>query len=73
MPVFEESKKISIVPEDGGQVDCYLVRIQNQFDGAIVLPHKTEHEKNVIELIAPVNLREELLVKDGDEVECELV
>ena len=73
IPSFDQSKKISIVPDDGGAVDCYLVTINNQFDGAIVIPYKTEHEKNIIELIAPVNLREELKVQDGDELQCELV
>lgn len=73
LPVLDPTKKISIVPDESEAVDCYLVTINNQFDGAIVIPHKTEHEKNIIELIAPVNLREELKVHDGDEVQCELV
>lgn len=39
--------------------------------GAIIIPEKTRHE-NMIEFIAPVNLREKLNLKDNDRVSIEL-
>ena len=68
-----KTKKIVVTFKDSAPVDCYLVKIKDLFDGAIVVPQKTTHGKEIIELVAPVNLRERLYLKDGDEVECELV
>ncbi|WP_457611974.1 DUF120 domain-containing protein [Methanocaldococcus sp.] len=38
-----------------------------KIDGAILIPKKTYHKKNIVEIIAPIKLRD-LGVKDGDEV-----
>ena len=75
IPDLGAFKKYTITPEekDLAAVDCYMVQINGEFDGAIVIPHKTRHGNEVVEVIAPVNLREELKLKDGDEVVCELV
>ena len=72
---FNGANKFTIQPEDKtlGTVDCYLVRINDEYDGAIVIPHKTRHNQNVIELIASVDLRDSLQLKDGDTLTCELV
>ena len=70
---FPTGKKIEIKPQQGGQVDCYLVNINKVLKGAIVIPHKTIHAKDIIEIVAPVNIREELYLNDGDEITCELV
>ena len=69
------AKKFTIEPYDQnlGKVDCYLVRIHDEYDGAIVIPHKTRHGDTVIELIASVDLRGSLQLKDGDTLICELV
>lgn len=72
-PQFDTSKKITITPAEGSPVDCYMVIIDRAYDGAIVIPHKTDHDPMIIEIISPVNLREELHLKDGDEIQCELV
>lgn len=74
-PDFNGAKKISITPAENDlvAVDCYLVLINGVYDGAVVIPRITRHGKEIIELIAAVNLREELKLKDGDEVACELV
>ena len=69
------AKKFTIEPDDKilGKVDCYLVRINDDYDGAIVVPQKTRHNQNIIELIASVDLRNSLQLKDGDTLTCELV
>ena len=73
-PFFEEAKKLVIKPneEDLSQVDCYVVKINESTNGAIVIPHKTIHNHEIIELVAPVYLREKLNLHDGDEIPCEL-
>src|SRR3989344_7719 len=73
-PEFNGFKKWTIKPEEEEleEVDCYLVTI-GEYDGAIVIPHKTRHGEHIIEIVSAVNLREEMKLKDGDEVTCELV
>lgn len=53
-----------------GGADCYKAKINN-LNGAIIIPDITKH-KDVLEFIAPVNLKSELKIKDGDKVSIEL-
>ncbi len=55
-----------------GEVKAFKCRI-NGIEGAIVIPQRTHYPKNVIEIIAPVKLREVLGLKDGDWVEVEVI
>jgi len=55
-----------------GGVNCYKVKINN-IDGAIIVPDLTEYEDDMIEIIAPINLKSELKIKDGDKVNIEFV
>ena len=74
LPSFNYDKKIAIVPtKPFGIVDCYRIRINKKYEGAIIIPHKTRHGKEIIEIVAPINIREQLHVNDGDELTCELV
>ena len=61
--------------EDGertfGSVKCFRARI-NDLHGAIVIPNRKNYPDNVVEIVAPVNLREHLSVSDGSEVEVVL-
>jgi riboflavin kinase len=50
-----------------GRVTCFPAEI-NSIKGAIVLP-KRSHYSHILEFISPVNLRSELHLHDGDEVE----
>ncbi len=49
-----------------GDVLCWKVKIFNDTVGAIILPVRTHHSINTLEIIAPVNLREKYNLKDGD-------
>jgi riboflavin kinase, archaea type len=71
----ELKNKITVLgPEENSvPVDCHLICIQDTYEGAIVRPHISKHGKNILELVAPINLREKLNVQDGDEIQCELV
>jgi riboflavin kinase len=50
-----------------GSVLCFSAKVNNR-EGAIVLP-KRSHYSNVLEFISPHYLREQLNLKDSDEVE----
>ena len=70
-PSLPVEKKIIIKPSGQGQVDCYPILINNTYKGAIIIPHKTTHGKDIIEIISPKFFREEY--NEGDEIKCELV
>ena len=58
------------------QAKCFSISISS-FKAAIVVPHAEDftneiHSENVIEIIAPINIKEALSVKDGDELILEL-
>lgn len=55
-----------------GDVECVNVRI---FDiaGAIIKPKRTHYPDNIVEIIAPVNIRERFGLADGNKVEVEIV
>ena len=54
-----------------GGADCYRAKIKG-INGAIIIPHLTKH-KNIIEFIAPVHVKSELKIKDGDNIKVELI
>ncbi len=50
-----------------GGADCYKIKI-NSINGSIIVPDLAENEESIIEIIAQVNLKSELKIKDGDKV-----
>jgi len=50
-----------------GSLTCYKIKV-NDIDSAIVIPERTRHEKDIIEVIAEINLRNRLSLKDEDKV-----
>ena len=54
-----------------GNVKAFKCSV-NGVRGAVIIPERTHYSKDVLEIIAPVNLRERLNLKDGDEVEVEV-
>ncbi|MEM2904652.1 MAG: DUF120 domain-containing protein [Candidatus Bathyarchaeia archaeon] len=55
-----------------GSGKCILVTVNGAVKGAIVFPQRTHYGPDVVELIASVNLREALSLRDGDEVSVEV-
>jgi riboflavin kinase len=51
-----------------GGCRCYPIKI-NEIRAAIIRPDRSSYPENLVEIIAPVNLRKTLSLKDGDEVE----
>jgi riboflavin kinase len=58
--------------EDGqrtyGPVKCFKATTDNKVECAILLIRRTHHAENVLEIISPVYLRDNLGLKDGDKV-----
>ena len=54
-----------------GAVKAFRARIKG-IEGAVVIPERTHHPTDVIEVVAPVKLRDVLGLKDGDKVEIEV-
>ena len=56
-----------------GPVTCYRAKINDTEDGVLLSAVRTHHAANVIELIAPQNLRTKLGLKDGDTVRTRVI
>jgi riboflavin kinase len=61
-----------------GDVMCYNARFEDGTMGAIIIPSRTHHNKDILEAIAPINLREKLAptannpLKEGATVKVEV-
>lgn len=55
-----------------GSGSCFKVRISG-VDGAVIVPERTHYPEDIIEIIAPVNLRKYLNISDGSIVEVEVI
>ncbi|MHA1129218.1 MAG: DUF120 domain-containing protein [Candidatus Helarchaeota archaeon] len=51
-----------------GSVKCFRAKINNQIEGAVLLIKRTHYQDDVLEVIAPVCLREKFNLKNGDTV-----
>ncbi len=56
-----------------GDVVCYRVRVNNRVDAAVVIAQRTHHSEDILEIVAPVNLRKKLRLRDSSEVVLTLV
>ena len=50
----------------------YKALIMDQIQGGVVIPNIPNYPKNLIEIVSPVHLRDELNLKDGDIVEVKI-
>jgi riboflavin kinase, archaea type len=55
-----------------GGARCYPVMVSGKVRGAIVVPIRAHYGEDVIEIIAPENLRRRFRLKDGDVVEVQV-
>jgi riboflavin kinase, archaea type len=56
-----------------GLVKCYPVLIENKVKGALITALRSHYDVSVLEIIAPVCLRKQLNLKDGNKVKVEVV
>ncbi len=78
--VQRQVKGIQVTPPDSSfcQARCFLVEIeglpagrQGKQKGAVLLPEVEGYPADKIEVIAPVRLKDELQVRDGDRITLE--
>ena len=55
-----------------GNGSCFRIRISG-IEGAVITPERTHYPDDIIEIIAPVNLRDQLNLKDGNNVNVEVL
>ena len=62
--------KFGLIHGEGkfGDVKYIEANINNEINGAIVFPAKSEHDEDVLEFITDKNLRKQFQFMDGDEV-----
>jgi riboflavin kinase len=56
-----------------GRSKCFPVLIGRKIKGAIIFPARSHYGDEVVEVIAPVSLREKLKLKDGKEIDLKIV
>ena len=67
---LREADGITIVPEKGYfEGKCFKALVNGKVEGAVVLPDVPNYQPDLLEVLAPVNLRKKLGLKDGMEVE----
>ncbi len=64
------TKGVRIEPEDGFcEARCFKALVMKKVWGAVVVPHVPDYPSDLLEILAPVNLRDALRLKDGMEIE----
>jgi len=74
VPMTHQVIKIEGFQDEGrtfGGCKCYKIRLKG-IEAAIVRPERSSYPENLVEVIAPVSLREALGLANGDEVEVTL-
>ncbi len=56
-----------------GDVICYRVKINDEIEGAVVIAQRTHHSEDILEVVAPVNIREALGLADDERIKLTLV
>ncbi|MBI5051325.1 DUF120 domain-containing protein, partial [Candidatus Micrarchaeota archaeon] len=66
IPGFKEGER------NFGDLFAYKCRIDSKIEGAVIIPVRTHHGIEILEIIAPVELRKSLNKKTGDEVSVDI-
>ena len=56
-----------------GDVICYRVKVNKRIEAAIVIAQRTHHSEEILEVVAPVNIRDALNLNDNDKVTLTVV
>ena len=67
------TKGIAIEPPSGFcAAKCFAVLIAGRIEGAAILPDIADYPADKLELVAPIDVRRELHLRDGDRVSLRL-
>ncbi|KXH72294.1 MAG: hypothetical protein AM326_03655 [Candidatus Thorarchaeota archaeon SMTZ-45] len=51
-----------------GDVICYRVKVNRKIEAAVVIAQRTHHSEEILEIVAPINIRDALGLADDDKV-----
>lgn len=72
--MLEKVKAIEILPIAGYCAGkCFMARIGEKMECAVILPQISDYPEDVIEIVAPLNLRKKISIKDGDCIEIKIM
>ncbi|MGQ9551608.1 MAG: DUF120 domain-containing protein [Candidatus Bathycorpusculaceae bacterium] len=72
--LLKKAKSIVICPADGFCLGrCFKAYLASDVECAVVIPEVADYPEDLLEVIAPANLREKLQLRDGDVVEIKIV
>ena len=74
--VLDQQKGIELISPDPKFCNAKVFQVSlGNISGAIILPEEKVrvHPKNIIEIIAPLNLKASLKVKDGDSLKINII
>jgi riboflavin kinase len=71
---LKNARSIEISPAEGFcRGRCFNAYFMDTLKCAIVIPEVENYPEDVIEIIAPINLRETFILQDGDVIEVKIV
>ena len=71
--LLEKAKSIEVSPVNGFcRGRCFKAYLMDNVECAIVIPEIAGYPEDVLEVIAPINLRERFLLKNGDVVKVKI-
>jgi riboflavin kinase len=72
--LLKQTKGMLIMPTSGFRRGrCFRAYLMDFVECAIVIPEVEDYPEDLMEIVAPVNLREKLELKDGDTIEVEIL
>lgn len=72
--ILEKANSMVIVPEEGFcHGKCFRARVMDSINGAIVIPKVEGYPDDMLEVIAPISLREKFRLRDGDTVVLDIL
>jgi CTP-dependent riboflavin kinase len=71
---LKAQKGVEIVPTEEGFCSAkgFLTRLNGTLEAALIIPLVPQYPENKVEIIASMNIREALSIKDGDLVSIEV-
>lgn len=71
---LDKADSMVIVPEVGYcRGKCFKARIMDSVEGAVIIPEVEGYPDDVLEVVAPINLRQKFGLKDGDRLEISII
>jgi riboflavin kinase len=72
--LLKRMKGIEITPtNDFCRGKCFRAYLMDGVECAIVIPEVADYPEDLMEIVAPVNLREKIHLKDGDTIEVKIL